>query len=607
MTADAVLAHVWQSTLVAGAIALVALAFRRAPAWTRYWIWFAASLKFVVPFAALTLLGAQLEWREALPSAPPSWTLAIESVSQPLFVPYGVVPLQRATADAGIDITAIALVIWLLGGAMVLGMWLLRWRRVAQAVHAGAPVASGRVFEALTRLDPSAALPVVSADTSLEPGVFGVVRPVLLWPRDIDARLDDAQVRAILAHELAHVRRRDNLTAAVHMLVEAAFWFHPLVWLIGGRLADERERACDEEVVRLGSDPHVYAESLLRTCQFCLESPPITPRASGALSCMSGVTGSDLKKRIVRIVTQSPRTNLGMWRKTLLVTAAAGIIAVPVAIGALTAPRAPTLSTPDAGTASFEVASVKPNKTGDRRVSIGLQPGGRFNASNVPLRMLLRQAYDIQEFQIVGGPGWLRSDRFDVVAKTPEGEYSANEMRPMLRALLAERFKLRAHHETREMPVYSLMKARRDGSLGPNITPADVDCVAVMQSRRGGPPPAPPQPGQKIDCGFLIGVGRMNVGGMPMISLARSLSSLVGRTVVDKTGLTGGYDFELTYAPEGLGGLPVPPNGVPPHEGAPNAPTIFTALQEQLGLKLDPRRATVDVLVIDSIEKPAEN
>jgi uncharacterized protein (TIGR03435 family) len=105
----------------------------------------------------------------------------------------------------------------------------------------------------------------------------------------------------------------------------------------------------------------------------------------------------------------------------------------------------------------------------------------------------------------------------------------------------------------------------------------------------------------------LIGVGRMNVGGMPMISLARSLSSLVGRTVVDKTGLTGGYDFELTYAPEGLGGLPVPPNGVPLHEGAPNAPTIFTALQEQLGLKLDPRRATVDVLVIDSIEKPAEN
>jgi uncharacterized protein (TIGR03435 family) len=567
VTADAVLAHVWQSTLVAGAIALVALAFRRAPA----------------------------------------WTLAIESVSQPPFASHGVVPLQRATADAGIDITAIALVIWILGGAMVLGMWLLRWRRVAQAVRAGAPVASGRVFEALTRLAPSTALPIVSADTSLEPGVFGLVRPVLLWPRDIDTRLDDAQVRAILAHELAHVRRRDNLTAAVHMLVEAVFWFHPLVWWIGGRLMDERERACDEEVVRLGSDPHVYAESLLRTCQSCLESPPITPRPSGALSCMSGVTGSDLKKRIVRIVAQRPGTNLGRWRTTLLVTAAAGMFAAPVAIGALTAPRAATPSTPDTGTASFEVASVKPNKTGDQRVSIGLQPGGRFNASNVPLRMLLRQAYDIQKFQIVGGPEWLRSDRFDVVAKTPEGEYSANQMRPMLRALLAERFKLRAHHETREMPVYALMKARQDGSLGPNITPAAVDCVAVMQSRRGGPQPAPPQPRQKIDCGLLIGVGRMNVGGMPMVSLARSLSSLVGRTVMDKTGLTGGYDVELTYAPEGLGGLPPLPNGVSLPDGDPNAPTIFTALREQLGLELESQHAPVDVLVIDSAEPPSEN
>jgi uncharacterized protein (TIGR03435 family) len=595
MTADAVLAHIWQSTILAGAIALVALALRRAPARTRYWIWFAASLKFVIPFAALTTLGAQLQWRDALPSAPPEWTLAIESVSHPLFAPRGVVPLQRAAADAGIDITAIALVIWTLGGAIVIGTWLLRWRRLAQAVRAGAPVASGRTFEALARLGPSIALPIVSSGTSLEPGVFGIVRPVLLWPRDIDSRLDEAQVRAILAHELAHVRRRDNLTAAVHMLVEVLFWFHPLVWWIGCRLVDERERACDEEVVRLGSDPHVYAEGILRTCQFCLESP---------LSCMSGVTGSDLKKRIVRIVTQRPGTSLGIWRQTLLVAAAAGVFGAPVAIGALTAPQAPTPSKPDAGTASFEVASVKPNTTGDHRVAIGLQPGGRFNASNVPLRMLLRQAYDIQEFQIVGGPEWLRSDRFDIVAKTPEGEFSADQMRPMLRALLAERFNLRAHNETREMPVYALVKTRQGGSLGPDITPSAVDCAAVMQSRRGG---APPAPGQKIDCGLLIGVGKMNAGGMPMTTLARSLSSLVGRIVVDKTELTGGYDFELTYAPDGLGGLPPLPNEVPLNEGDPTAPTIFTALQEQLGLKLDERRATVDVLVIDSVEKPGEN
>jgi beta-lactamase regulating signal transducer with metallopeptidase domain len=141
-------------------------------------------------------------------------------------------------------------------------------------------------------------LPLVEPDTSLEPGLFGILRPVLLWPREIDVRLDDAQVRAVLAHELTHARRRDNLTAAMHMFVEAVFWFHPLVWWIGARLVDERERACDEEVVRLGTAPDVYAESILKTCQYFVESP---------LTCVPGVTGSNLKKRIERIMSDCPQ------------------------------------------------------------------------------------------------------------------------------------------------------------------------------------------------------------------------------------------------------------------------------------------------------------
>src|SRR5678816_2318185 len=128
-----------------------------------------------------------------------------------------------------------------------------------------------------------------SSDTSLEPGVFGIVRPVLLWPRDIETRLDDAQVRAILAHELAHVRRRDNLFAAVHMVVEAIFWFHPLVWWIGSRLVEERELACDEEVLRMGCEPTDYVQGILKVCRFYTESP---------LPCISGVTGADIKKRL---------------------------------------------------------------------------------------------------------------------------------------------------------------------------------------------------------------------------------------------------------------------------------------------------------------------
>ena len=134
-------------------------------------------------------------------------------------------------------------------------------------------------------------------DSSLEPGIFGILDPTLVWPQGISQRLNEAQIEAIIAHELAHVRRRDNLTAAFHMLVEAIFWFHPIVWWLQSRLIDERERACDEAVVILGSEPGVYAESILRTCEFCIESP---------LTCVSGITGSELKQRLRRIVSDNP-------------------------------------------------------------------------------------------------------------------------------------------------------------------------------------------------------------------------------------------------------------------------------------------------------------
>ena len=285
---------------------------------------------------------------------------------------------------------------------------------------------------------------------------------------------------------------------------------------------------------------------------------------------------------------------------TKLSLAAVTACAVPIVMAG-----AHLLAQTPAENLAFEVASVKPNTSGDGRVMLGVQPGGRFTATNVPLRMLLRQAYDVQDFQVVGGPDWLASDRFDVIAKAPEGEITFELMRPMLRTLLAERFKLRVHNETREMPVYDLVKARSDGTLGPNLTPSTVDCATALGGRQGGgPPPAPPQPGQRVDCGFIIGLGRMSVGGMPIEQLARDLSPMVGRVVLDKTGLTGNYSYELTYAPEQLGGGPPPLlNGAPPTFD-PNLPSIFTALQEQLGLKLDSARGPVEVLVIDRAERP---
>jgi TonB family protein len=170
-----------------------------------------------------------------------------------------------------------------------------------------------------------------SSQTSLEPGIFGIIRPLLLWPAGISECLQDAHLEAILAHEAQHVRRRDNLAAALHMVVEAIFWFHPLAWWLGARLVEERERACDEAVLLLGNPPEVYAESILKTCEFCVASP---------LACVSGVTGADLKQRIVRIVTQGSVDKLGFLKKLLLVAIGTGAVTAPIVAGLIKAPVA---------------------------------------------------------------------------------------------------------------------------------------------------------------------------------------------------------------------------------------------------------------------------
>jgi uncharacterized protein (TIGR03435 family) len=292
--------------------------------------------------------------------------------------------------------------------------------------------------------------------------------------------------------------------------------------------------------------------------------------------------------------------------RSALLTAAWTSLIVTLAAGVTTIPRIHAQATPESGPA-FEVASVKPNKSGDQRVMIQMAPNGRYTATNVALRMLLRQAFDVQEFQIVGGPNWLTTDRFDIVAKPPDGITGPEQIRPMIRALLVDRFKLIAHNETREMPIYSLVVARADGKLGSKLSPAKVDCDArFAAARRGGPPPSFPAPGQPIECGFMMGGTTMNVGGMPMLELARALSPMVGRIVVDKTGLKGRYDFQMTFAPEGRGFGPGTGGAEPPAVD-PNTPSLFTALQEQLGLKLEAERGPVDVVVIERVEPPTED
>lgn len=277
---------------------------------------------------------------------------------------------------------------------------------------------------------------------------------------------------------------------------------------------------------------------------------------------------------------------------------------------------------------SFEVASIKPNNSGDGRVMMQNQPG-RFTATNITLRLLIRNAYQLQDFQISGGPSWIGSDHFDIVAKieaSVQDEIAASgppipapgqgptKLQLMIRSLLAERFKLVVHTETKEQPIYALVLARSDGKLGPQLKKSETDCAALIASRGRGPmpPPGPPPPGQPMPCGVRIGTGNMSVGGAPLSQVANSLGIFAGRIVQDRTGLTGNYDFTLTWTPDQLpqrppgapGDQPIRVNGV---DIDPNGPSLFTAIQEQLGLKLDSQRGPVELLVIDRAEKPVEN
>ncbi len=599
--------HLWQSTLFAMAAGLLTLGLRKNHARARYWLWLIASVKFLVPFSLLVGFGSSFGWSNASTVRPsPGFSLTMEAISRPFIAPAAPLLMQTpSTPSAAGMVPAILFAIWACGFGTIALFWWVRWRKVYAAARAASP------------LPLRADVPVLSSPTLLEPGAFGIFRPVLILPEGIAEHLAPAQLNAILTHELCHVRRRDNLGAALHMLVEAVFWFHPLVWWIGARLVEERERACDEEVLRLGNEPEIYAEGILKTCQFYLESP---------VPCVSGITGADLKKRIVRIMTQRVTNNLGPGRKLLLAAAGVAAVAGPIAFGLMNAPqgRAQTPAAPASSEPAFEVASIKPNKSGGRGMQIGIQPGGRFTAKNISLKKLIGMAYGVEDFLISGGPPWLDSERYDIDAKaeaSSEGdmrkmsdeqmEAEMDRRKLMIQALLADRFKLTLHKDSKEFPIYALVIAKN----GPKLKAATAEELAPPEPPDPKNPPKPDSKGmfKTRGRGLRMGRGELIGQGAQISFLADGLSNQLGRTVLDQTGLKGNYDFELKWTPDesqgqmfkGPGGPGGPGDGPPPPD--PNGPSIFTAIQEQLGLKLETKKGPVEVLVIDHAEKASEN
>jgi uncharacterized protein (TIGR03435 family) len=414
------------------------------------------------------------------------------------------------------------------------------------------------------------------------------------------------------------------------MLVEAIFWFHPMVWWLGARLLEERERACDEEVLASGSERQVYAESILKICEFGVGSP---------LNCVSGVTGADLKKRIARIMSHSVARKLDPSRKLLLSAAGLAAVAVPVVFGLLHAsqskaevrteslggetpnPRAlessfksPLLDVKKLGMSAadqvsvalrqkemqgqdsyalspvYEFASVKVNRSGDPTRSI-IEKSGALHIVNFTLHRLIRAAYGVQDSQITGGLSFLDSDGYDIEAKMDNAmmdelqKLSAEERKlqlmRMFQSLLADRFRLALHSEAREVPAYALM-IDRGGPKFHEAIPGDIYPNGIAGP--GGRPIGGPAL-------LRMEAGKFVSQGCDLSCLIRALSdlNLVDHPIVDKTGLDGNYDFTLQWTAE---------------EGQSS---LFAAIQDQLGLKLEPQQSPVKMLIIDHAEQPSEN
>lgn len=311
--------HLWQSTIFAGGIGLLALLFRNNSANVRFGMWFAASLKFLIPFSLFAILGAALAPRHLQQP----WNVGATSFiaqAKPAAAPFTGVAVQLADAPAAaISLDDILLGVWLAGIIAVSALWIAKHIRLKAAARAAMPLSIPAPF------------PVCKSDALMEPGLVGLWRPVLLLPAGIESRLTPAEMRAILAHEMCHARRQDNLTAALHMLVQAIFWFHPLTWWIGHRLVAEREQACDEAVIASGNDPGVYAESILKVCKFYLHSP---------LDCASGISGADLKVRVEAIMENRLKKKLGGAKTAAIAAIATIAIGIPVAAGMIPPPDA---------------------------------------------------------------------------------------------------------------------------------------------------------------------------------------------------------------------------------------------------------------------------
>lgn len=535
-----------RATLIAAAAAAILRVMGvRQPA-LRHAVWTGVvAIMLTLPLIVVRVPGVEAP---LLPS--PRWqTQPVSRIAvEPATIPTASVTAPSAARAevapaASADWRAIVLALYLLGVVYFVVRLAVGVLRVRRFVREATPTDGHLVH-------PSSAAPVT----------VGYLRPSVILPAAY--RLWPAtQLGAVLVHEKAHVRRRDPLIHCLVLLNRAIFWFHPLAWWLEREIPQLAEEVCDAEVLARGYRPKEYAECLLNVARSVAEA--------GARLAVPGAAavGVGLTARIRTLLLSPAPSPVSRLRVACIVAAlvsAAGVLG----IGSLAQAQ---VSSP-----SFEVATTKPNRSGEQGGGSGFE-GNTYRGSNVPLLRVVRLAYaPIQEF--VGGTGWIDSERYDILAKA-DGQPTRQQMQLMLRSLLADRFKLVVHKETREKPAYALVLARPDGKPGPGLRRSEVDCSPANRDK------AP-----KGACGFRAAQGLIASRSATMEMLAAELI-LTGRLVVNRTGLTGAYEFDLRWTPDEFD----------------TSSELITALREQLGLKLEPIRAPVEVIVIDKAERPSEN
>jgi len=299
--------HLWQSSLFALGVGALTLLFLNNGASVRHGLWLVASIKFLLPFYFLAYLG-----RHAFTHTVTARAMQTLTRVTPAAMPFAAMPASAHSQAPPWALIATAA--WGLGIVIIALIWLARGARLWRIVRAARPLAL------------PAPVPVRVTSELLEPGLAGIFRPIILLPESLTQMLSGSEIDAILAHEVCHLRRRDNLAATVHMLVETLFWFHPLVWYIGARLVEAREEACDQGVLEDGKQPLDYAAAILKVCRLYFRS---------SLPCASGVSGADLERRITAIMARRDNDDIDPHKILLLAGLGAIVVMTPMAVGGL--------------------------------------------------------------------------------------------------------------------------------------------------------------------------------------------------------------------------------------------------------------------------------